>query len=271
MYWLMKSEPSTYSIDDLARDRVTRWEGVRSFQARNFMRDQMKVGDLVLFYHSSAEPPGVAGIARVASAAYADPTQFQKKSPYYDATSKESDARWSLVDVEFVEKLPEILSLDRLKRDAALAGMLVLAKGQRISVLPVSDAHFRRVLALANAKTEPSSDGGDAILELPMVKAAMARASAPAKPGASKDREAKRGAADERRAAAKKTKGGPAKKTKRGAAKKAKRGGKTRPGFAGKTELGFAGKSSRGFDARDLAEFARTAGESKPAKRAKRG
>lgn len=153
MYWLMKTEPSTYSIDDLARDRVTRWEGVRSFQARNFMRDQMKVGDLALFYHSSAEPPGVAGVARVASAAYPDPSQFDKKSPYYDGTSKRDDPRWSLVDVELVEKFDQLLALERLRKDKALEGMLVLAKGQRLSVMPVSEKHFRRVLALAGAKT----------------------------------------------------------------------------------------------------------------------
>jgi predicted RNA-binding protein with PUA-like domain len=117
------------------------------------MRDQMKVGDLALFYHSSAEPPGVAGIVRVASAAYPDPSQFDKKSPYYDETSKKDDPRWSLVDVELVEKLEELVSLERLRKDKALKGMLVLAKGQRLSVMPVSEKHFRRVLELAGAKT----------------------------------------------------------------------------------------------------------------------
>jgi predicted RNA-binding protein with PUA-like domain len=154
MYWLMKTEPSTYSIDDLARDRVTRWEGVRSFQARNFMRDRMKVGDLALFYHSSAEPPGVAGIARIASASYPDPSQFDEKSPYYDETSKRDDPRWSLVDVELVEKFEALVPLERLRKDKALKGMLVLAKGQRLSVMPVTEKHFRRVLELAGAKTQ---------------------------------------------------------------------------------------------------------------------
>jgi predicted RNA-binding protein with PUA-like domain len=152
-YWLMKSEPDTYSIEDLARDGRTMWEGVRNYQARNFMRDDMKVGDLVLFYHSSAEPPGVAGVARVASAPYPDPTQLDRKSKYYDPKAKPADPPWILVDVEHVETFPAVFPLERLKADAALAGMLVIRRGMRLSVQPVEKAELRRVLRLAGAKT----------------------------------------------------------------------------------------------------------------------
>jgi predicted RNA-binding protein with PUA-like domain len=154
-YWLMKSEPGVYSIDDLERDGTTIWEGVRNYQARNFMRDVMRVGDLVLFYHSSADPPGVAGLARVSKSAHPDPTQFQKKSPYYDATSKKDDPRWLVVDIEFVERFPAVLPLAALKKDAKLSGMLVTRKGQRLSVQPVERAHFIRVLEKAGAETRP--------------------------------------------------------------------------------------------------------------------
>ena len=151
--WLMKSEPDVFSIDDLARDGRTSWEGVRNDQARNFMRDEMKVGDLVLYYHSNAEPSGIAGIARVAREAYPDPTQFDPKSDYYDAGSKKTDPRWLMVDVEFVEKLPEVIPLERLKSETALDGMLVIKKGQRLSVQPVEKEHFAHVLRMGGAKT----------------------------------------------------------------------------------------------------------------------
>lgn len=154
-YWLMKSEPGVYSIDDLERDRRTGWEGVRNYQARNFMRDEMKVGDLILFYHSSSEPPGVAGIAKVARAAYPDPSQFDRKSPYFDAKSDRSAPRWMMVEVELVEKLAAIVTLETLKNDPSLEGMLVTRKGQRLSVQPVDAAHFTRVLKLGKAKTRP--------------------------------------------------------------------------------------------------------------------
>ncbi|AKF10524.1 EVE domain-containing protein [Sandaracinus amylolyticus] len=152
--WLMKSEPDVFSIQDLARDRTTTWEGVRNYQARNFMRDDMKVGDLVLYYHSNADPSGVAGVARVAKLAYPDPTQFDPKSEYYDEGSPKDDPRWLMVDVEFVEAFDEVVSLDRLKSDKALDGMLVIKKGQRLSVQPVEKKHFARVLKLAGAKTK---------------------------------------------------------------------------------------------------------------------
>lgn len=151
-YWLMKSEPDVYSVDHLARTGRGSWDGVRNYQARNHMR-QMQQGDLVLFYHSSTEPPGVAGVARVVREAYPDPTQFDPKNDHYDAAAKPEDPRWSMVDVEFVEKLPVYVPLETLKSDAKLAGMLVAKRGMRLSVQPVEAAHFRRVLQLGKAKT----------------------------------------------------------------------------------------------------------------------
>lgn len=151
-YWLMKSEPDVYSIDTLSRDGRGHWDGVRNYQARNHMR-AMRNGDLVLFYHSSVEPPGVAGVARVCREAYPDHTQFDRKSEHYDPNARRDDPRWSMVDVEFVEKFPEIVSLAALKADTALEGMLVIKRGMRLSVQPVSRAHFGRVLELAGAHT----------------------------------------------------------------------------------------------------------------------
>lgn len=147
-HWLMKSEPDVYSIDDLRRDGSTTWEGVRNFMARNFMRDGMRLDDLVLYYHSNAEPSGVAGIAKVSALAYPDPTQFAKKSPYFDATAKKEDPRWLMIEVAFVEKFASFVSLQALKNDKALAKMLVVQKGQRLSVQPVEPKHFERVVAL---------------------------------------------------------------------------------------------------------------------------
>jgi predicted RNA-binding protein with PUA-like domain len=152
-YWLMKSEPEVFSIQALQRDRKTHWEGVRNYQARNHLR-AMQVGDLVLFYHSNAEPPGVAGVARVCREAYPDSSQFDPKSDYYDAASKPEDPRWSLVDVEFVEELPQLVALDVLKADESLDGMLVRKRGMRLSVQPVEREHFARVLKLGKSKTK---------------------------------------------------------------------------------------------------------------------
>ena len=151
-YWLMKSEPEVYSIGDLRRDGSTSWEGVRNFTARNFMRDGMKLGDLVLYYHSNAEPSGVAGVAQVSKLAYPDPTQFEKKSEYYDATAKKDEPRWLMVEVAFVETFPAFVALDALKKDKSLAKMLVVQKGQRLSVQPVEKKHFERVVALGRVK-----------------------------------------------------------------------------------------------------------------------
>ena len=151
--WLMKSEPDVYSIDDLERDRSQSWDGVRNYQARNFMRE-MALGDLAIFYHSSAKPPGAAGVCRICREAYPDPTQFDDKSEYYDPKSDEESPRWWMVDVELVEKFPELVSLETMKHDRKLQGMRVTQKGSRLSVQPVDEKHFKRVLELAGAKTK---------------------------------------------------------------------------------------------------------------------
>ncbi len=147
--WLVKTEPESYSIDDLARQGSTAWEGVRNYQARNSMRDDMKLGDPVLVYHSNATPPGVVGLAKVAREAYPDSTAFDPRSKYFDEKSDPANPRWVLVDLAFVEKFPRVVALDELKSDPSLLGMEVTRKGSRLSVTPVSAAHFARVLALA--------------------------------------------------------------------------------------------------------------------------
>ena len=149
----MKSEPDVYSIDHLERDSTESWEGVRNYQARNFMRE-MAEGDLAIFYHSNAKPPGAAGVCRIAREAYPDDTQFNKKSKYHDPNSKKDDPRWSMVDVSFVEKFDEPISLQALKDDPKLEGMRVTQKGSRLSVQPVDKKHFQRVLKMAGAKTK---------------------------------------------------------------------------------------------------------------------
>ena len=151
-YWLMKSEPDVFSIDDLRRDGRAPWDGVRNFQARNNMR-AMKKGDLVLFYHSSTEPPGVAGLARVAREAFPDHTAWEKKSEYYDPRSKPEKPLWMMVEIEFVEAFPKYVPLDRLKSDPRLTGMLVARRG-RLSVQPVEEKHFRRVLEMAGGASK---------------------------------------------------------------------------------------------------------------------
>ncbi len=145
-YWLMKSEPDEVSIDDAlaAPGATVAWTGVRNYQARNFMRDAMKVGDGVLFYHSSCPEPGIAGIARVASGVKPDPTQFDPKSPYYDAASKKDDPRWLLVDVQALRKT-RLLSLPELRERPELADMIVLRKGNRLSITPVEPAHWKAI------------------------------------------------------------------------------------------------------------------------------
>ena len=152
-YWLMKSEPSVYSIDDLKRDKKTYWDGVRNFQARNFMRDAMKVGDRVLFYHSNAEPSSVAGIAKVCREGYPDFTAWDKKDKHYDAKSSKNKPLWFMVDIEFVEKFPRFVSLEELKANSFLKGMMVAKRGMRLSVQPVERKHFDRVCELNRART----------------------------------------------------------------------------------------------------------------------
>lgn len=153
-FWLLKSEPDVYSIDDLARERVGTWEGVRNYQARNHMR-AMKQGDLAFFYHSSTEPPGIAGLMRIHREAYADPTQFDPKSPYYDEKSKKEEPRWDRVDVEFLDKVPNYVTLEQIKSDERCEGMLVIKRGMRLSVQPVEKAHFTYLLKRTGSKIKP--------------------------------------------------------------------------------------------------------------------
>ena len=146
-YWLFKSEPTTYGIDHLARDRVTAWTGVRNYQARNFMRDAMAKGDRGLFYHSSCEVPGIAGIVEVARAAYPDATQFERKSRYYDAQATKDEPRWFNVDLKFVKKT-RVVSIAELRGEAALKKMLILQRGSRLSITPVTQAEWECVMRL---------------------------------------------------------------------------------------------------------------------------
>ncbi|MGQ0510680.1 MAG: EVE domain-containing protein [Betaproteobacteria bacterium] len=147
-HWLMKSEPDECSIDDAlaAPGRVTPWTGVRNYQARNFMRDAMRPGDGVFFYHSSCPEPGIAGLAEVASAPYPDPTQFDRKSPYYDAKSKPGAPRWFMVDIRASRKLP-LVPLAELRRRKPLAGMWLLRQGTRLSITPVSPSEWKYILS----------------------------------------------------------------------------------------------------------------------------
>lgn len=148
-HWLMKSEPETFSIDDLQRVGVEPWTGVRNYQARNLMRDELRVGDAVLFYHSNAEPSGVAGLARVTRTGVVDETQFDPASPYHDPAARRDAPRWVCVEVGFVERFAQVVPLAVLKAEPALAGMPLLQRGSRLSVQPVSPAHFARVVAMA--------------------------------------------------------------------------------------------------------------------------
>jgi predicted RNA-binding protein with PUA-like domain len=150
-YWLLKSEPDVFSIHDLenATDQTTDWGGVRNYQARNYIRDQMKPGDRVLFYHSNAEPSGVAGVAQVRSAAYPDPSAFDGRDPYFDPKSRAENPTWYAVDVQWVQTFRVVIPLARLKADPELVGMEVLQRGSRLSVQSVSKPHFDRVLKLA--------------------------------------------------------------------------------------------------------------------------
>lgn len=146
-HWLFKTEPDTFSIDDLERVGTEEWSGVRSFQARNLMRE-MKLGDLGFFYHSSIQPPGIAGICEVIAEAHPDSTQFDKKSEYYDRTSKRDDPKWWCVDVKFVRRLPRFIPIDELRAIPSLAYMPLLRRGQRLSVQPVSDQEWEIILDL---------------------------------------------------------------------------------------------------------------------------
>ena len=148
-YWLLKSEPNCYSIDDLKRDKVEMWDGTRNYQVRNMMRDDMKVGDLALFYHSNAgKETGVVGEMKIVKEAYPDPTQFDPKSEHPDLKSDPANPRWLCVDVKFIQKFKNLVSLQEIKLDPKFEGMPLVKKGNRLSVFPVSKKHFDRVVKL---------------------------------------------------------------------------------------------------------------------------
>ena len=149
-YWLIKSEGECYSIDDLKKDKKTSWNGVRNYQARNFMRDHMKMGDLALFHHSSSKPTGVYGVAKVTSKAHPDASALDPKDEHYDPKSTKENPIWECVDFTFVKKLARPVSLEEIKRDYTLEGIMVAKKGSRLSIQPVSKAHFERILDLGN-------------------------------------------------------------------------------------------------------------------------
>lgn len=150
-FWLMKSEPDECSIDDVLRapGRITPWSGVRNYQARNFMRDEMRPGDVVLYYHSSIAEPAVVGIAKVASQPYPDPTQFDPADEYYDPKATPEEPRWHLVDFEPVEALARPVTLAEMKQDPQLEGMRLLQRGNRLSVMPIEPEHFARIVELS--------------------------------------------------------------------------------------------------------------------------
>ena len=147
-YWLMKSEPNDYSIDDLERDGSEPWDGIRNYQARNMIRDDMKMGDQVLFYHSSCKVPAVVGFATIASAAYPDPTQFDPRSNHYDEKSNEEDPRWLLVDVAFERKTNRPITLKELKQHPGLADFRLNKRGNRLSIFPVDKSHWDIIRSL---------------------------------------------------------------------------------------------------------------------------
>ncbi len=151
-YWLFKSEPDVFSIDDFERDQRTHWDGVRNYQARNFLRDTMQVGDRVLFYHSNAEPMAIVGTATIVKPGYPDHTAFDPQDPHYDPKSNPDSPTWYMVDIEFVQKFSEPLTRDQLRNDEVAAGMMLLKKGSRLSVQPVTEAEWKAVHRLAGVK-----------------------------------------------------------------------------------------------------------------------
>lgn len=150
-YWLMKSEPDLFGIDDLKKNKKEPWDGVRNYQARNFMRDDMKKGDQVLFYHSSCSPAGIAGIAEVSKESHPDHTCYDKKNKYYDPKSTKESPRWFMVEVKFKKKFKSLFTLEEIKKTKKLENMLVVKKGNRLSIMPVSEKDFKQVLKLAEA------------------------------------------------------------------------------------------------------------------------
>ena len=153
-YWLMKSEPDAFSIDDLEKKGSEPWDGIRNYQARNFMRDDMKVGDGVLFYHSNSKPSGVAGVARVCKEAYPDHTAWDPDSHYFDPKCDPENPTWMMVDLEFVERFSEAVPLNELKENPKLEGMMVTKRGMRLSIQPVEKKHFDEVLRMGRKRSK---------------------------------------------------------------------------------------------------------------------
>ena len=149
-YWLFKTEPSTYSIDDLKRDKKTLWSGVRNYQARNMLRDEVKKGDVVLFYHSSCAVPAVVGLAEVVKEGFSDETQFDSKSEYFDPTAQKEKPRWFVVEVKFKEKFKREVTLAEMRKTPQLAHMRLLAPGNRLSLFPVSKKDYEILIGLGN-------------------------------------------------------------------------------------------------------------------------
>ena len=145
-YWLMKCEPEAYSIDDLEKDQIESWEGVRNYQARNFMRDGMKKGDLAFFYQSNAKPSGIVGLMEIVKESYPDSTAFQKTSKYFDPKSLHEKPTWVMVDVKFIKKFPQVISLSNLREIKEIEDMMVLKKGSRLSIQPVKEAEFKTIM-----------------------------------------------------------------------------------------------------------------------------
>lgn len=156
-HWLLKSEPDVFSFQDLEQrpGKTEPWNGVRNYQARNFMRDDMEPGDFGLFYHSNTSIPGIAGLVRISRSAYPDPTQFDPDSDYHDPKSDPAAPRWLMVDVTWAAAFPEFVCLESLKQDPALEGLLILRRGNRLSITPVEPEHFARICQLGGLKTWP--------------------------------------------------------------------------------------------------------------------
>ena len=182
-FWLMKCEPAAYTIDDLARDGRTSWEGVRNYQARNFMRDQMQEGDGVLFYASNAEPSGVTGLATIVRAGYPDHFALKKGHKYFDEAGSAESPVWYMVDIGFVERFPGIVSLDTLKSTPGLEKMMVIQKGSRLSVQPVTPEEYEIVVTLGHSPTRAT------VVDAPARPARAAKKAAP--PAAATRRAAK--------------------------------------------------------------------------------
>ena len=159
-FWLLKCEPDVYSISDLERDGRTGWDSVRNYQVRNFMRDDMKPGDLGIFYHSNADPSGAAGVLRIARSGLADPTQFDAKSDYHDPKSSKDAPTWLMCEVEFVGRFADVVPLERLRAEKSLAGMQILQRGNRLSITPLTEAEFETIRALGGGASGPARAAG---------------------------------------------------------------------------------------------------------------